>query len=235
MPLTLNTRRVGRVTVVHCSGRIIAGLEADSLSKYVSELLDEDSDLVLHFGDVTFVDSSGLGTMVRLLASARRKGGDVKLSQVTREVAHVLKLTNLTQLFPLHDQEEDAIAAFYRQSDVPLQAARTGVRVLCIEHSADVLAYVRELLTRAGFDVLSSTNLPDALILLRATRPKLVVLGPDLKGATGTLQIFEHECSTLPVVKLGHEFATLDAGQAAADLLQNIHAKLGLESRTATS
>jgi len=70
---------------------------------------------------------------------------------------------------------------------------------------------------------------------LRATRPKLVVLGPDLKGATGTLQIFEHECSTLPVVKLGHEFATLDAGQAAADLLQNIHAKLGLESRTATS
>jgi anti-sigma B factor antagonist len=235
MPLTLNTRYVGRVVVVHCSGRIIAGPEADSLSTHLAELLHEGSDLVLHFGDVTFVDSSGLGTMVRLLASARRNGGDIKLCHVTREVAHVLKLTNLTQLFPLHEREEDAIAACYRQSDAPHQAARSGVRVLCIEHSADVLAYVRELLTRAGFDVLSSTNLPDALILLRATRPRLVVLGPDLKGATGTLQVFQNECSTLPVVKLGHEFATLDAGEAAANLLHNIRAKLGVETRTATS
>jgi anti-sigma B factor antagonist len=235
MPLTLNTRRVGRVTVVHCSGRIIAGIEVDSLSRHLSELLAEESDFVLHLGNVTFVDSSGLGAMVRLLASARRKGGDIKLCQVTREVAAVLKLTNLTQLFPLHDQEEDAIAAFYRQADAPRQSSRTGIRLLCVEHSTDVLAYVRELLTRAGFEVLSSTNVPDALLLLRATRPKVVVFGPDLQAATGTLQAFEQACSTLPVVKLGHEFATIDAGKAAAQLLQRIREQLGTDTRAARS
>jgi hypothetical protein len=47
--------------------------------------------------------------------------------------------------------------------------------------------------------------------------------------------MFEHECSTVPVVKLGHGFATLDAGEAAADLLHNIRAQLGVETRAATS
>jgi anti-sigma B factor antagonist len=231
MPLTIDTRRVGRVTVVHCSGRIVAGTEADSLNKYISALLPEEADFVLHLGEVTFVDSSGLGAMVRALSSSRRYGGDIKLCNVTREVESILKLTNLTQLFQIHAAEEEAITAFYCQSEAPKQPARTGVRVLCIDHSSDVLAYVRALLTRAGLDVLTSANLPDALILLRATGPKLVVLGPNLRASTGTMEAFEKACCVVPVVELGREFATLDAGEAAAHLLEDIQARLGLQSR----
>ena len=178
MPLTLSTRRVGRVTVVRCSGRMVAGVEADSVRRHITELLVGEKHFVLHLGEVTFMDSSGMGTMVRMLATARQAGGDIKLCQVTREVAAVLKITNLTQLFQMHEQEEEAIAAFYRQNDGPEQASRTGARLLCVDQSADVLAYVREFLGHAGFDVLSSSSVPDALILLRVTHPALLVLGP---------------------------------------------------------
>ncbi len=233
MPLSLNTRRVGRVTVVHCSGRVVAGIEADSLRQHITELHPVEKQLVLHLGDVTFVDSSGLGTMVRVLSTTRRIGGDLKLCAVTPAVAAILKLTNLTQLFQMHEHEEEAITAFYRNSDSSHQTSRMGIRLLCIEHSADVLAYVRELLTRAGFDVLSSSNLPDALILLRATRPKLVILGPNLGASTGTLHAFEKECCTLPVVELGREFSTLHAGEAAEKLLQRIQERIDLQTRAA--
>lgn len=226
MPLSLDTRRVGRVTVVRCSGRMVAGAEADSVRRHITELLPAEKHVVLHLGEVTFMDSSGLGTMVRMLATARRAGGDIKLCQVTGEVSTVLKVTNLTQLFQMYEQEEEAITAFYRHHEGPEEAARTGARLLCVDQSADVLAYVRELLGRAGFEVVSSSSVPDALILLRATRPALLVLGPNLKASAGTRQAFDQECSRVPVVELGPEFSTLHAGDAAADLLKRIQARL---------
>lgn len=226
MPLSLNTRRVGRVTVVHCSGRMIAGPESDSVRRHISGLLPAEKHLVLHLGEVPFMDSSGLGTIVRMVSAARRAGGDIKLCQVRPEVVTVLRITNLTQLFQMYEQEEEAITAFYRHHDGPEQAARNGTRLLCVDESADVLAYVRELLGVAGYDVVSSTSVPDALILLRATRPTLVVLGPNLKASAGTRQTFDRECSKLPVVELGDEFSTLHAGEAAEGLLKKIQARL---------
>jgi len=91
----------------------------------------------------------------------------------------------------------------------------------------NVLAYLRELLGRAGFEVVSSDYVPDALILLRATRPALLVLGPNLRASVGTRQAFDQECSKLPVVELGQEFSTLHAGEAGTDLLRKIQARLG--------
>jgi len=103
MPLTLNTRRVGRVTVVRCSGRMVAGPETDSVRQYIKELLPMDKHVVLHLGEVTFMDSSGLGTMVRMAGILRSAGGDLKLCQVTPEVAAVLRITNLSQVFQLYE------------------------------------------------------------------------------------------------------------------------------------
>jgi len=73
--LTLETREVGRVTIVHCNGRIIAGKESESLRAHVAWVLRDRRSIVLHLGDVGFVDSSGLGTMVRALTSARQYVG----------------------------------------------------------------------------------------------------------------------------------------------------------------
>ncbi len=226
MPLTLDTRRVGRVTVVRCKGRMVAGPESESVRQHIKELLPMDKHVVLHLGEVTFVDSSGLGTLVRIAATLRHAGGDLKLCQVTPEVRSVLKITNLSQLFPMFEQEEEAIAAFYQHQDGPVVAAGKGPRLLCVDYSADVLAYLRELLGRAGFEVVSSDYVPDALILLRATRPALVVLGPNLRAAGGTREAFGRECSKLPVVELGQEFSSLHAGEAGTDLLRRIQDRL---------
>ena len=74
----------------------------------------------------------------------------------------------------------------------------------------------------AGYNVLTSNNLHDSLILLKAARPHLTVRGPNLKAAPGAEQAFLHSTAGSPVVELGDEFSTLDAGQAASELLEKI-------------
>ena len=72
MALSLDTRQVGRVTIVRCNGRVVAGGESESLRTHVAWLLRDRRAIVLHLGDVGFIDSSGLGTIVRSLTSTRQ-------------------------------------------------------------------------------------------------------------------------------------------------------------------
>ena len=125
------------------------------------------SDIVLHLGEIVFIDSSGLGMLVRLLSSTRSARGDLKLCQLPEGVLKVLKMTSLITLFDTYESEEDAILSFYRRKAVPARTAPAGLTVLCVDQSADVLAYLRELLVRAGYNVLTNNNLRDSLILLQ--------------------------------------------------------------------
>lgn len=226
MRLALETREVGRVTIVRCKGRIIAGVETDTFGAHIVDALRERKAIVLHLGEVDFVDSSGLGTMVRTLTDARRLHGDVKLCNVPEAIRNVLKITHLNKLFDTHDSEESAVAAFYRLSGSWEKLKTTGPSVLCIDHNADVLAYLRELLRRAGYQAYTSDNLHDSLIVMRVSPPGLLLLGPDLTAPPATQQAFELACAALPVVELGREFCMLDAGEAAAALLEKIGARL---------
>lgn len=213
--------------VLRCSGRMVAGPEAESVRQQIKQMLPMDRHVVLHLGEVTFLDSSGLGTMVRMAGVLRAAGGELKLCQVTPEVGRILKITNLAPLFPMHESEEDAIAAFYQRQAGGEVAAAHGPRLLCVDYSSDVLAYLRELLAHAGYEVISTDLVPDALTLLRATHPAAVVLGPNLKAATGMREVFLRECSKLPVVELGPDFSTQHAGDAGTELLKKIQARLG--------
>jgi len=224
--LSLNIREVGEVTVIRCSGRIVAGPEAESLRKNITKLTEDRRDIVLHLGEVVFVDSSGLGMLVRLLTSARRTNGDLKLCNVAPDVHRILKLTNLLMLFDTHKSEEDAVSAFYQRKTNVRALQCEGPAVLCIDESADVLAYLRELLRSAGYRVLTSSNLPDALILIRATRPGLIIVGPSLRASAASRRAFESICTTTPVVELGDEFSSLDAGNVASELLEKIRVRL---------
>jgi anti-anti-sigma factor len=224
--LSLNVREVGRVTVIRCSGRIVAGAEAELLRDQISRLSQDHSDIVLHLGEVVFVDSSGLGMLVRLLTSTRRANGDLKLCNVAQGVHSVLQLTNLSTLFDIHESEEDAVSAFYQRRTNAPGVQSKGPAVLCVDQSADVLAYLRELLRSAGYQVLTNSNLPDSLILISATRPCLIIVGPSLRSSAATRRAFESKCATTPVVELGDEFSTLHAGQAASELLETIRVRL---------
>jgi anti-anti-sigma factor len=115
MGLSLDTRQVGRVTIVRCNGRIVAGGESESLRAHVTWLLRDRRAIVLHLGEVGFIDSSGLGTIVRSLTSTRQARGEMKLCNVPEHVRKVLELSHLTSLFDSHESEEKAVAAFYQQ------------------------------------------------------------------------------------------------------------------------
>jgi len=224
--LSLDTREVGRVTIVRCNGRIVAGGESESLRAHVAWLLHTRRSIVLNLGEVRFIDSSGLGTMVRAHASTRQARGELKLCDVPENVRKVLDMTHLTTVFDAHESEEKAVAAFYRPGVRTETPALTGRRVLCLDSNADVLAYLRELLQRAGYDVQSSCRVSDALLLMRVTHFDLLLVGPDRTASPASPQSFRDACASLPVIELGSEFSTREAGEAGAALLAAIAARL---------
>jgi len=224
--LSLDTREVGRVTIVRCNGRIVAGSESDSLRAHVAWLLRDRRSIVLHLGEVGFIDSSGLGTMVRALTSARQAHGELKLCNVPEYVRKVLETTRLTTVFETHESEEKAVVAFYRPGARAETPVSTGHSVLCLDSDADVLAYLREMLRGAGYDVQSSSRLGDAMILMRVTRFDLLLVGPDMTASPAKPQAYQDACTRLPVIELGSEFSTSHAGEAGAALLEKIEARL---------
>ncbi len=224
MRLSLDTREVGRVTIVHCNGRIVAGAESESLRSHVAWVLRDRRSIVLHLGEVAFVDSSGLGTLVRALTSTRQVHGDLKLCNVPDPLRKVLELSHLTSLFDRHESEEAAIASFYRPGSRAETPALTGRSVLCLDSNADVLAYLREFLRRSGYDVHTSSHLRDALLLMRVTRFDLLIKGDDPNASSSAQQAFRTACASLPVVELGSDFSTRDASEACAALLEKIDA-----------
>ena len=232
MPLTLSCRVVGDFAIIRCSGRIVVGAEVDRLRQCIKDLDSDLTQIVLDLSDVTFIDSSGLGTLVRLLSGLRSRGGDLHLCHVPEVASKALKLTNLHTLFEMHATEADAIAAFYQKS-ASAAAPGPGVRLLCVDSSQDLLAFLREVLQRAGYHPLITDNVYDALILLRAAPAKLLLLGPalDLKRSGHTVETFRTAATTVPVLELGADFSLQDAGAAASDLIERV--KSVLESQNA--
>lgn len=226
MRLTLETRDIGRVTIVRCKGRLVAGAEVEALRAHVAWLLRDRRNIVLHLGEVAFIDSSGLGAMVRTLTSTRQSRGDLKLCEVPEHVGKVLQLSHLSKLFDSHDSEANAVAAFYRLPIADEKPSCSGRCVLCVHSSADVVNYIRELLRRAGYEVHTSSNLRDAVILMRVSRFDLVVLGCELSSAPSTLKAFREACAKVPLLELESGFSSLEAGEAASTLLEKVAACL---------
>ena len=101
MSLELQDRQLGRVVVVKAAGRVVAGTEAQHLESRVNQLCAGCRDLVLDVSGVNFVDSSGLGTLVRLVTRIRRSGGDLKLCAAPPPV-HSLRRTSSLEAARIH-------------------------------------------------------------------------------------------------------------------------------------
>jgi hypothetical protein len=164
--------------------------------------------------------------MVRALANTRQARGDMKLCNVTEPVRKLLDMTRLTAVFELHESEEKALAAFYHPVNRTETQVSSGRTILCLDSNVDVLAYLRELLQRGGYAVQTTNRISDAMLLMRVTRFDLLLIGPDKVASPTSPQAFREACAKLPVVELGAEFSTRDAGDAGAELLQSIEARL---------
>jgi anti-sigma B factor antagonist len=90
--------REGETAVVKCHGRLVAGTTEEFYVE-VKQLLPQTKSVVVDLAELTYVDSTGLGTLVRLHASARKLGCEFKLLHLGRQLRNVLKLTNLLGVF----------------------------------------------------------------------------------------------------------------------------------------
>ena len=228
MPLALDHRSLGGVVVVTCNGRIVEGGEVAALQKHVTDLAAENPHVVLHLGGVEFVDSSGIGLLVRLLTRMRNTGGSLTICAASPRIREVLKVTRLHGVLTPHESEADAIADVFRYR-ASVRGSAAGTDILCVDRSPDVLAYVREVLHSAGYGVTSAGNLPDALTLLIATRPKAIVISRDLRSSreTRAASAFNERADALPVIELPPDFSTDDAGHAGAGLLAEVRKLVG--------
>jgi anti-sigma B factor antagonist len=112
MSLTLKTRKVDGVVVVDLSGRLTIGEPVQSLRDTIRGFVDDkDVRFVLNLGDVSYIDSSGLGELVSIYTTIRNREGDVKLLKLTNKAKDLLQMTKLLTVFDTYDDEAQAVAA----------------------------------------------------------------------------------------------------------------------------
>ena len=112
MQLRLDVTNKWGVAIVRCQGRIVFGQEVDDLRLTVLSLLKETNRVVLHLAGIEHIDSEGLAGLVGVFISARNRGGEVKLADLSQNSKKVLRLTRLDEVFETYDSEAEAVASF---------------------------------------------------------------------------------------------------------------------------
>jgi anti-sigma B factor antagonist len=108
-----STRQVDGVTIVDLSGRITLGEGSVVLRDTIKDLLSKGQKrILLNLGDVSYIDSSGIGELVSAFTSVRNQGGELKLLNLTKKVHDLLQITKLYTVFDVKDDEAAAIGAF---------------------------------------------------------------------------------------------------------------------------
>ena len=113
MTMKSNSRRVDGVTIMDLSGRITLGEGSVMLRDQIRELLGKgEKKILLNLGDVTYIDSSGIGELVSAFTTVRNQGGELKLLNLTKKVHDLLQITKLYTVFDVKDDEAAAISSF---------------------------------------------------------------------------------------------------------------------------
>ena len=113
MSMKATNRQVDGVAVVDMSGRITLGEGSVVLRDTIRDLIGKGSKkILLNLGDVTYIDSSGIGELVSAFTAVRREGGELKLLNLTKKVHDLLQITKLYTVFDIKDDETTAIKAF---------------------------------------------------------------------------------------------------------------------------
>jgi len=108
-----STRQVDGVTIIDLSGRITLGEGSVVLRDTIRESVARgQKKILLNLGDVTYIDSSGIGELVSAFTSVRNQGGELKLLNLTKKVHDLLQITKLYTVFDIKDDEAAAVGSF---------------------------------------------------------------------------------------------------------------------------
>ena len=223
MQLTLENHKIRDIVVIRCRGRIVAGGEISSLRHEVETLTPVIKKVVLQLAEVCFIDSAGLGALVRLFGVLRANGGDLRLCELSPFLLQVLQVTNLRRIFPIYASESEAIQAFTQGPqflEETFGASRT--RIVCADTSSDLLAYLSALLKRSGYEVFTTRNPSDAMMFVKVTRPRVLICGPGLQTNESAMNGFREINPKVQLLLLPSDFSTAEAGQAGIELVNRI-------------
>lgn len=113
MALQIAEQLIGNVLVMTLSGQVRLGDESNQLRNKVKGMLGAGhKNVVLDLGDVSYVDSAGLGTLVSAYTTASNQGGSVKLANLTHRLREQLTITKLVTVFDVYPSVEEAVKSF---------------------------------------------------------------------------------------------------------------------------
>jgi anti-sigma B factor antagonist len=113
MAMTITEERIGDVTVLRLGGRVIFGDGATELRARLNDLLDEARlKFLLDLREVTYIDSFGVGVIAAKYVSVRRKGGDLRLLQLSARSHHVMTISGLLKIFQSFESDEEGLRSF---------------------------------------------------------------------------------------------------------------------------
>lgn len=113
MSVKLTTRQVGDVTVIDVAGRITLGEGSSVLRDALRDMVSKNQKkILLNLGDVSYIDSSGIGELVSGFTTVTNSGGALKLLNLNKRVKDLLQITKLYTVFDVHEDEAGAIRSF---------------------------------------------------------------------------------------------------------------------------
>ena len=111
--MQIDERKVGDVVVLDVKGRVMLGEGDEILKDKVNSLLNQGHrKIVLNLAQVPYIDSTGLGEIVRTFTTVSRQGGSLKLLNLTQRITELLAITKLLTVFETYDSENEALESF---------------------------------------------------------------------------------------------------------------------------
>jgi anti-sigma B factor antagonist len=111
--LQIDERVVDEVTVLDLKGKITLGEGDEALKDKINSLiLQNRKRILLNLEDVPYIDSAGLGEIVRTYTTVSRQGGQLKLVNLTKRITDLLSITKLLTVFETFDTEPEALKSF---------------------------------------------------------------------------------------------------------------------------
>ena len=106
-------RKMGSVTVIDLKGEVKARGQHNGFQQLVHELMEEgQKKFIINLSECRWIDSAGLGELIRSFAHVMRQGGSLKLACAPEKIRNILNITNLTEVIELYDTEEAALRSF---------------------------------------------------------------------------------------------------------------------------
>jgi anti-sigma B factor antagonist len=117
--MQIEERTVGDVVMLDLKGKITLGEGDELLKDKVNSLVNQGhKKIVLNLADVPYIDSAGLGEVVRTYTTVSRQGGSLKLLNLTKRITDLLSITKLLTVFETFDSENEAVRSFSASAKV---------------------------------------------------------------------------------------------------------------------